>query len=140
MNVDRTISIIIGIFLIIGFIGIAYISSTPYEVDNFTEFYLLGSDGTAGNYPVNLTTGETGKLSVGTVNHEHSNTSYMVKISKNSEILKEEYFTLENNQTKSIPFEFNAGTEGQYNIKFDLYKLPDTKNVYRSLFILVNVR
>ena len=138
MNVDRTISIIIGIFLIIGFIGIAYISSTPYEVDNYTEFYLLGPDGNAGNYPTNLTTGETGKLTLGIVNHEYSNTSYLLKITKNNETLKEESFTLENNQNKSMPFEFKAET-GQYKIQFDLYKLPDTKNVYRSLFILVNV-
>ncbi len=138
MNVDRTLSIIIGIFLIIGIIGVIYISFTPYEVDNYTEFYLLGPDGNAGNYPTNLTTGETGKLSVGIVNHEYSNTSYLLKITKNNGTLKEESFTLENNQNKSIPFEFKAET-GQYKIQFDLYKLPDTKNVYRSLFILVNV-
>jgi uncharacterized membrane protein len=138
MNVDRTLSIIIGIFLIIGIIGVIYISFTPYEVDNYTEFYLLGPDGNAGNYPTNLTTGETGKLTVGIVNHEYSNTSYLLKITKNNGTLKEESFTLENNQNKSIPFEFKAET-GQYKIQFDLYKLPDTKNVYRSLFILVNV-
>ncbi|WP_338096989.1 DUF1616 domain-containing protein [Methanobacterium formicicum] len=138
MNVDRTLSIIIGIFLIIGIIGVVYISFTPYEVDNYTEFYLLGPDGNAGNYPTNLTTGETGKLTLGIVNHEYSNTSYLLKITKNNETLKEESFTLENNQNKSMPFEFKAET-GQYKIQFDLYKLPDTKNVYRSLFILVNV-
>lgn len=138
MNVDRTLSIIIGIFLIIGIIGVVYISFTPYEVDNYTEFYLLGPDGNAGNYPTNLTNGETGKLTLGVVNHEYSNTSYLLKITKNSETLKEESFTLENNRNKSIPFDFKAET-GQYKIQFDLYKLPDTKNVYRSVFILVNV-
>lgn len=138
MKVERLISIIIMIGIILGIIGIFYIMLNPNEGDNYTEFYLLGTNGKAGDYPTHLTTGETGKLTLGIVNHEYSNTSYLLKITKNNETLKEESFTLENNQNKSMPFEFKAET-GQYKIQFDLYKLPDTKNVYRSLFILVNV-
>ncbi|MDO5836610.1 MAG: DUF1616 domain-containing protein [Methanobacterium sp.] len=138
MKVERLISIIIMIAIILGIIGIFYIMLNPNEGDNYTEFYLLGTNGKAGNYPTNLTTGETGKLTLGIVNHEYSNTSYLLKITKNNETLKEESFYLEKNQKKSIPFEFKA-EKGQYKIQFELYKLPDTKNVYRSLFILVNV-
>lgn len=140
MNVDRTFSIIIGICLIIGIIGVIYIAYTPYEVGKYTEFYLLGQDGKAGAYPTNLTTDETGNLTVGIVNHEYSTTSYMLKITRNNTTLKQENFTIENNQEMNIPFKFTAGSEGQYKIQFDLYKLPDTENVYRSIFILVNVR
>ncbi|MDI3549614.1 MAG: hypothetical protein PWQ15_716 [Methanobacterium sp.] len=138
MNIDRTISIIILIFIVVGIIGIFYLWLNSNEVESYTEFYLLGQSGKASDYPTNLSVNQKASITVGIVNHEYSKTSYLLKITKNNEILKEENFTLENNQNKSIPFDFKAET-GQYKIKFDLYKLPDTQNVYRSLFLLVNV-
>lgn len=139
MNVDRTLSIIIVIFLIIGLLGIFYIILTPNETEKYTEFYLLGQNGNAGDYPTNLTTGESGNLTVGVVNQEHSTSSYQMIIIRNNKTLKTENFTLMNGQKKEIPFEFTAEYSGQYKLEFNLYKLPDNITVYRSLFLLVNV-
>ncbi|EKQ51471.1 MAG: Protein of unknown function (DUF1616) [Methanobacterium sp. Maddingley MBC34] len=139
MNVDRTLSIIIVIFLIIGLLGIFYIILTPNETEKYTEFYLLGQNGNAGDYPTNLTTGESGNLTVGVVNQEHSTSSYQMMIIGNNKTLKTENFTLMNGQKKEIPFEFTAEYSGQYKLEFNLYKLPDNITVYRSLFLLVNV-
>lgn len=139
MNVDRTISIIIVIFLVIGLLGVFYIMFTPNEAEKYTEFYLLGQSGKAGDYPSNFTTGEKGNLTVGIVNHEYSTNSYQMKIIMNNKTLKEENITLNNNQKYEIPFEFTAGNPGQYKLEFNLYKLPDTSNVYRSVFLQVNV-
>lgn len=139
MNVDRTLSIIIVIFLIIGLLGIFYIILTPNETEKYTEFYLLGQNGNAGDYPTNLTTGESGNLTVGVVNQEHSTSSYQMMIIRNNKTLKTENFTLMNGQKKEIPFEFTAEYSGKYKLEFNLYKLPDNITVYRSLFLLVNV-
>lgn len=139
MNVDRTLSIIIVIFLIIGLLGIFYIILTPNETEKYTEFYLLGQNGNAGDYPTNLTTGESGNLTVGVVNQEHSTSSYQMIIIRNNKTLKTENFTLMNGQKKEIPFEFTAEYSGKYKLEFNLYKLPDNITVYRSLFLLVNV-
>jgi len=139
MDFDRTISIIIIIALIIGMIGVFYVILNPTKTEGFTEFYLLGPDGKAGNYPTNLNPREKGNVTIGLVNHEHSPESYLIKIRKNNTILKEENVSLANNEKKEIFFEFTAGPSGEYKIEFDLYKLPDTQNIYRSVFLLVNV-
>jgi uncharacterized membrane protein len=140
MDFDRTISIIIVIALIVGMIGVFYVILNPIETEEFTEFYLLGPDGKAGNYPTNLTTGEVGNVTIGLVNHENSPESYLIKVRQNNTILKEETVSLANNDKKEIPFVFTAGPSGEYKIEFDLYKLPDTQNIYRSVFLLVNVK
>ena len=139
MDVDRTLSIIIIIFIIIGLLGVVYIILTPNETEKYTEFYLLGENGKAGDYPTNLITGESGNLTVGVVNHEYSTSSYQMKIIRNNRTLKTENFTLTNGQKKEIPFEFTPEYSGQYKFEFNLYKLPDNTTVYRSLFLLVNV-
>jgi uncharacterized membrane protein len=139
MDFDRTISIVILICLVVGIVGIIYMTLNPTETDGFTEFYLLGSNGKATDYPTNLSTGEKGNVTIGVVNHEYSTTNYMIKIKQNNTTLKKENISLQNNEKKEIFFEFPAGNPGEYKIEFDLYKLPDTQNIYRSVFLLVNV-
>jgi uncharacterized membrane protein len=139
MNVDRTISALIIIIIIIGIIGVFYISLHPIEAGNYTEFYLLGENGKASNYPTNLTIGQTGNLTIGVVNHENSPSNYQIKILQDNQILKMENITLKNNEKIELPFEFTAKTLGQHKIVFNLYKLPDVNNTYRSLFLQVNV-
>ncbi|CEA14322.1 DUF1616 domain-containing protein [Methanobacterium formicicum] len=139
MKVEGLISIIIIIGIILGIIGIFYIILNPNEGDNYTEFYLLGTKGKASDYPTNLNVNQIGNLIVGVANHENLNSNYLLKITENNKTLKNEKITLKNNEQIEIPFNFSENSPGQYKIQFDLYKLPDTKNVYRSLFILVNV-
>ncbi len=140
MDLDRTISIIIVIILIMGLVGIVYITLNNNEEDKLTEFYLLGENGKANDYPTNLSVNQEGNLTVGVVNQEHSTSSYLLKITQNSSVLKEENITLKDGEKLEIPFEFTAGPPGEYKLEFDLYKLPDTENIYRSLYLVVNVK
>ncbi|MFQ6019574.1 MAG: DUF1616 domain-containing protein [Dehalococcoidia bacterium] len=48
--------------------------------DRFTEFYLLGVDGTADGYPAALSVGETAYLTLGIVNQEGQETDYSVAL------------------------------------------------------------
>ena len=139
MNLDRTLATIIVIILIIGTVGVFYMILNPTPNERFTEFYLLDADGKAINYPANLSAGEKSNLTVGVVNHEGSASSYQIKIYQNSQILKEENISLDNGAKKELPFEFTAGPSGQDKLEFKLYKLPDTKNTYRYLYLQVKV-
>jgi uncharacterized membrane protein len=73
---------------ILGVIGtLAYVIVTPKAGEKFTEFYVLGLDGKAGNYPKELIVGEEGKVILGIVNHEQENDMvYRVEITINSEV------------------------------------------------------
>jgi uncharacterized membrane protein len=140
MNLDRIISAIILIIIIIGVIGIIYIVINPAPGEKFTEFYILGADGKAGNYPSNLSAGQVGTLIVGVVNREQAPTSYNLVIKTGGNILKEENFNLKNGEKHEEVFKFTAGPAGKQKVDFYLYKLPDTKKVYRYTYLLVNVK
>ena len=139
MNFDKKISIILIIILIAAVAATVYIIVNPNPGEKFTEFYILGPDGKAGNYPTNLTAGQTGTVNVGIVNHEQSTTTYNLIIKLNNKTLKNENITLLNNEKKEIPFSFTASSGNMQKLEFLLYKLPDNSTVYRSLYLNVNV-
>ncbi|HOI40662.1 MAG TPA: DUF1616 domain-containing protein [Methanobacterium sp.] len=139
MNVDRTISAVILVFIIMGAIGVFYLVLNPIPSEKFTEFYVLDVNGKAINYPSNMSVGEKSNLTVVVVNREYAKSSYQIQIMQDNQLLKKENITLDNGARKEIPFEFTAGPAGKNKLEFKLYKLPDTRNTYRYLYLQVDV-
>jgi len=137
---EKTLSIILIISLILAISTTIYIIVTPKQGEKFTEFYILGPDGKASNYPTNLTTGQNGSLTIGLVNHEYATTDYLLLVKVNNSILHNQTITLTSGQKMEIPFSFTAGSTGQKKLEFLLYKLPDNDTAYRSLHLWLNVR
>ncbi|MGO9386932.1 MAG: DUF1616 domain-containing protein [Methanobacterium sp.] len=122
------------------------ISATVYvifepkpEVESFTQFYILGSDGMLSDYPINLTSGETGNLTIGIVNHENKQTTYNLVVTSDGIVQTNQIITLNNNQSVQIPFNFTAGQPGNREMVFNLYKSPDDNNIYRNLHLWLNI-
>ena len=69
-----SVILVLSILLAVGATG--YIIVKPKVGESFTEFYILGADGKASGYPTNLTSGESGNLIIGIVNHENKNATY----------------------------------------------------------------
>jgi len=139
MNIDRTISAVILVFIIIGVIGVFYLVLNPIPSEKFTEFYVLDVNGKAIDYPSNMSVGEKSNLTVVVVNREYAKSSYQIQIMQDNQLLKKENISLDNGARKEIPFEFTAGPAGENKLEFKLYKLPDTRNTYRYLYLQVNV-
>jgi uncharacterized membrane protein len=140
MSFDKIFTYIIIIAIIIAAGSTVYILISPAKGEKFTEFYILGADGKAGNYPTNLTLGSTANLTIGVVNHEDEATNYHLLVKLDGKILKDENITLPDDGRKEIPLTFEASSAGQnQSLEFLLYKLPDDNNVYRSLYLLINV-
>ncbi len=139
MNLDRSISAFILIIILIGVIGVFYLVLNPIPSEKFTEFYILDSNGRAIDYPSKLNVGEKSNLTVVVVNREYSESSYQVKIMQGKQLIKDEKITLNNGDRKEIPLEFIAGPPGQNKLEFMVYKLPDTENTYRYLYLQVDV-
>ncbi len=77
---DKVLSVVL-VVAILGAIGtLGYVVATPRVGEKFTEFYILGPDGKAENYPTELKVGEEGRVIVGIVNHEQVRTSYKVEV------------------------------------------------------------
>jgi len=59
---------------------LVYVGQLPRVGQVFTEFYILGPEGKAENYPDVLVVGEEAKVTMGVVNCEQKVTDYKVKI------------------------------------------------------------
>jgi len=66
--------------LMIGVAILLIYSITVPPTEEFTEFYLLGSEGKAKDYPTELKVGQEGKVIIGIINHEGRTVNYTVEV------------------------------------------------------------
>lgn len=135
---DKILSIVLVASIILAISATAYVIVSPKEGEKFTEFYILGPNGKASDYPTNLTAGQTGNVIIGIVNHEYKDTNYKLVIKLNNKTLNEQKITLANNQKYENKFNFTSAAGDKQKLEFSLYKLPDENNVYRSLHLWIN--
>ena len=139
-RLDKILSVILIISIILAISATIYIIVTPKEGEKFTEFYILGLGGKASDYPTNLTAGQPGKLIVGVVNHEYSNVTYNLLIRFNGTPVTSRNITLVHDQKWEQSITFNATNPGNnQKLELLLYKLPDKEKAYRSLHLWVDV-
>jgi uncharacterized membrane protein len=117
----------------------------------FTEFYILGPEGKADNYPTDYVLGENGTVIAGIVNHEHKPVNYTMEVKLENTSLPlppdQQYISLKDNETweKAVtitpPFEgtdmmlgFSLYKEGEKNIVEGGFCTP-----YRDLCLEINV-
>ena len=139
-GIDKLLSIILIISIILAVSMTAYAITTPKQGEKFTEFYILGPGGKANDYPTNLTVGEKANVLIGVINHEYSKTDYHMVVKLNGKTITDKNITLSNNEKWENKFTFNGSQSGKnQKLDFLLYKLPDNNNVYRSLHLWVNI-
>ena len=77
---NKTLSAILAI-VILGVMGVAvFVVSSPRAGERFTEFYLLGFEGKAEDYPASIRVGDEGTVILVIVNREHEIVSYKVEV------------------------------------------------------------
>lgn len=117
----------------------------------FTEFYILGPDGTAENYPIDYVLGENGTVIIGIINHEQKPVNYTLEVRLEdmplplSDIWKN--ICLGNNETLEKAVTITPPFEGtNMKLQFLLYNndkkdmLEDNVSVpYRNLNLWINV-
>jgi uncharacterized membrane protein len=148
-KIDRILSFILVIAIVLAISMLVYVIVTPKEGEKFTEFYVLGPGGRAEDYPTNLKVGEEGEVIIGIVNHEYANVTYRLEVRLNGEVIDEKSVELMHNETWESPFLFKATTAGNdQKLEFLLFENPFNKSVYgkgdkeepyRSLHLWVDV-
>ncbi len=140
-KVDRILTVVLIISIILAISLTVYVVVVPKEGEKFTEFYILGMEGKAENYPTQLTVGQEGELIIGVVNHEYTNVTYQLEAKLDGTVINERSISLMNNESYERPFLFKAEKKGEdQKLEFLLYKdgeiLPEP---YLSLHLWIDV-
>lgn len=137
---NRVFSIIL-VVVILGALGsLSYFIAKP-KVETFTEFYILGLDGKAIDYPKEIRVGEEGKIIAAIVNHEHEVVSYRVEVRidevKNNEVGP---FVLDNEQKWEGIVSFTPDKAGDnQKVTFFLYKNGEDEPYLKPLHLWIDV-
>lgn len=139
-RLDKILTVILVISIIIAASMIIYVITTPKIGEKFTEFYILDSNGKVDNYPVDLVIGVPFELIVGIVNHEYNDINYTMQVELAADVLTSQQFRLSHNKTleeKIALIPDKTGTD--MKIEFLLFKENNFNEPYMSLHLWVNV-
>ncbi len=82
-STGKVLSIIL-VLTVLGAVGTTiYTIVTPGAPERFTEFYILGLDGQATDYPREVKLGEQARVIAGIINQEHETVTYRLQIQVN---------------------------------------------------------
>ena len=135
----RVLSIIL-ICAIAGAIGaLGYFATAPNVGEKSTEFYILGPEGGAQNYPTELIVGKEGVVVAGIINREHEEVTYRVEIAVNGVKSSDlEPVTLGHDEKweKVVTFAPDRPGDNQ-KVEFLLYRL-DQNDVYHRVHLWID--
>ncbi|MCK9441063.1 MAG: DUF1616 domain-containing protein [Methanothrix sp.] len=158
-RLDKALTVILIVTIFLSIAALVYVIVTPKQGEKFTEFYILGPDGKAYDYPTSVLAGNESTVIVGVVNHEYSIVNYTMSISLNNtpvnnttskDNFRDDFsfiypilsmnLTLLHNETweKPVTYVLNHTGEGQ-KLEFLLYKEGNFTSPYRDLHLWVNV-
>lgn len=138
---DKTLSVIL-VVSILGALGmLGYVIAKPKVGERFTEFYILGREGKAIDYPKELLVGEEGKVIVGIINQEHETVSYRLEVRINGMKSNEVGpIVLEHEEERELEVSFVPLVSGNnQKVEFLLYKQGQTE-ACQSLHLWVEVK
>ncbi|MDM7913170.1 MAG: DUF1616 domain-containing protein [Methanotrichaceae archaeon] len=139
-RLDKALTVLLVISIILSVSALIYVIVTPKQGEKFTEFYILGPNGMAYDYPTSVQAGNKSTVIVGVVNHEYSLVNYTMHLSLNNSTLLGKEISLEHNQTWEEPVSYVLNKPGDsQKLEFLLYKEGNFSAPYRDLHLWVNV-
>lgn len=143
-KLDKALTVFLIFSILLSVVTLAYVVLSPKEGEHFTEFYLLGPEGKADNYPTKYILGENGTVIVGVVNHEYSPVNYTmeIKLENKSMFLPEnlKHITLAHNETWEETVILTPEFEGKnMKLQFLLFNETDESVPYRDLHLWIDV-
>ncbi len=140
---DQTITLVLGGAVVIALGLVMVIALFPgTEADAYTEFYVLGPDGNASDYPTSLTVGETGTVIVGIGNHEGRERTYTLRARLGERQLLARSLSLGAGERWQDELSFSPEQPGNMTLGLNLYRgstATESGRPYREVRIVVNV-
>lgn len=145
---DRVLSVILIVCIVIAACLLIYAVITPRHGERFTEFYVLGPNHLASDYPTNLSAGRNATVVLGVINHEDAFRYYSIEVWLSNQTTSYNTTTQTNETTyhnlwfmekidvslPSLPIdlEINSTKQWEYNYTFHV----DRKGNYKLVFLL----
>lgn len=79
--ISKVLSVILILAILAAIGAVVYVFTTFQGGEEFTEFYILGQEGKAEDYPAEVAPGEEASVIIGIVNRERKEISYRIEIS-----------------------------------------------------------
>jgi uncharacterized membrane protein len=136
-SLNRYLSVAIAMVFILAVLATAYVIAVPKEGERFTEFFILGGNRTATDYPDQIIVGQPYPLYVGVGNHEYrdmnytietwftrrefdnaTNTSHLIAMDPGDQLT----IALNHNQTYIIPYNLSVRSRVYNRVEFLLFK------------------
>ncbi|MGB9927132.1 MAG: DUF1616 domain-containing protein [Methanosarcina sp.] len=143
-KMDKALTIVLVFSILLSVVTLIYVVVTPKEGEHFTEFYILGPEGKADNYPTQYILGESGTVIMGIVNHEYRPVNYTVQIKLDNKSLpvpeNQKQIRLGHNETWQEAIKLTPPFEGEdMKLEFQLFNDTDLNNPYRDLHLWIDV-
>jgi uncharacterized membrane protein len=139
-QIDKALTIILVVTIILSVSALVYVVVIPKQGEKFTEFYILGPEGKAYDYPTSVVSGQNSTVIVGIVNHEYIPVNYTMRMAIQNSTLSSRDIRLDHNQTWEKPINYTLQRVGNnQKLEFLLYKEYNFTAPYRDLHLWVNV-
>ena len=163
-KIDHLLSVVLALVILVVIISTVYVIAAPKEGERFTEFFILGENRTATDYPDLIIAGQNYPMFIGVGNYEYRKINYTIEtwmvhtkfdnVTNISHIIAMDpndhlSFTLTHNATTVIPYNLSVKKTGYDQVMFLLFNesIPslnvtgsDRVNAsYRDLHLWVSV-
>jgi len=139
-RIGKALNVLLVISAIAAISTLIYTVANPKQGEKFSEFYILGAEGLADDYPEEITLGESAWVTVGIINREHDVATYDVKVViQNNPAASLGPIDLEHDGKYESRVTFTPDAPGDnQKVEFRLYK-NGSSEVYLDLHIWINV-
>jgi len=135
-RVDRLLSGVLVLAIITAVLSTVYVIAVPKQGERFTEFFILGENRTAADYPERIIPGINYPVFIGIGNQEHRDVTYSVEtwylrtefdtVTNTSHSIAMDpgerlALTLAHNETRIIPYNLSVKKTGYDRVEFLLF-------------------
>ncbi|MCK5037744.1 MAG: DUF1616 domain-containing protein [Thermoplasmata archaeon] len=144
-QVDKTLTIVLVLALIISFMALAYVITSDPNNEPFTEFYIMDQNHTIEDLPTNLTMNQTGTMIIGIKCNEYETTRYSIVIHLTNATGERQNRTvynydvvLEHEGLDEALYPFQISATGEYRMTIELFK-DQQQSIYLENHIWITV-
>ncbi len=142
---DKILMVLLILSILTSLGTLTYVIASPKEKEHFTEFYLLGPEGMASDYPTEYVIGENGTVIIGIVNNEYRTVNYRLEVRLDNESLPLpgdlRQVSLGHEVAWERPLTITPTAEGtDMKLEFLLFNDTEKEVPYRNLHLWINVR